>query len=92
MSIKYPKLAKGTTTTSAGQKATISFTLSAPDLDALGFNTEGISKQGAAKGQSVQRTVQTALVLGGTAYRVDVPVNFTLSAKGDSGQIGMGRH
>ena len=37
--------------------------------------------------KSVTRTVQAALVLGGTAYRVDIPVNFKLSKKGDSGQV-----
>ena len=76
VNVKYPKLPKHVTVTGAGQKATVAFTLSAPDLDSLGFAAKGISQAGGSKGQSVPRTVQAAIVLGGTAYRMDIPVNF----------------
>ena len=92
VSVKYPrppKLPKKTTLTGTGQKATVAFTLSAPELDNLGFDAEGISQQGGTAGKSVPRTVQAALVLGGTAYRVDIPVNFKLSKKGNTGQLVM---
>ena len=91
VAVKYPRLPKvnkkATAITPAGLKATVSFTLSAPQLDALGFAAEGISKAGGTPNQSVRRTVQAALVLSGTAYRVDVPVTWKLSKKGDSGQV-----
>ena len=44
-------------------------------------------KMAGPPGQSVQRTVQAALVLGGTAYRVDIPVNFKLAKNDASGVI-----
>jgi hypothetical protein len=91
VAVKYPKLPKvnkkATTITTAGLKATISFTLSAPQLDLLGFGLEGVSKPGGIAGQSVHRTMGAALLLGGTAYRVDVPVTWKLSKKGDNGQV-----
>ena len=87
VAVKYPRLWKPATTTRAGQKATVSFTLSAFDLDTLGLECEGISKEGGIAGQSVARTVAVALVLGGTAYRVDVPVTWKLSKKGDCGRV-----
>ncbi|MGD0094799.1 MAG: MBG domain-containing protein, partial [Planctomycetota bacterium] len=91
VAVKYPKLKKGTTVTIPKQTATVSFTLSAYALDKLGFAAEGISQQGGTKGVAVKRTVQAALVLGGTAYRQDLPVNFTLSKKGDTGQVAPGK-
>ncbi|MGD0093148.1 MAG: MBG domain-containing protein, partial [Planctomycetota bacterium] len=91
VAVKYPKIPKVnkkvSTITTAGLKATVAFTLSAPQLDVLGFAAEGISKAGGTLNQSVSRTVQAALVLGGAAYRVDVPVNWKLSKKGDNGQL-----
>ena len=87
LAVKYPRLKKPATTTSAGQNATVSFTLSAPQLDVLGFDCAGVSKKGGIAGQSVPRTIGAALLLGGTAYRVDVPVTWKLSKKGDNGQV-----
>jgi len=87
VTVKYPKLKKPAAATSAGQKATLSFTLSAPELDVLGFDSAGVSKAGGIAGQSVQRTIGAALVLGGTAYRADVLVNWKLSRKGNSGEV-----
>ncbi|MGD0093365.1 MAG: hypothetical protein ABSE73_25915, partial [Planctomycetota bacterium] len=55
--------------------------------DVLGFAAEGISKAGGKPNQSVTRTVQAALVLGGAAYRQDIPANWKLAKKGDNGQL-----
>jgi hypothetical protein len=87
VAVKYPKLKKPATSTSSGQQATVAFTLSAPQLDSLGFGAAGISKQGGVPNQPVQRTIQAALLLGGTAYRADAPVDWKLSKKADSGQV-----
>ena len=81
------KLKKGAKTTSKGMSAAVSFTLTAPQLDVLGFATEGVSQSGGVKGQAVTRTMQVALTLGGGAYREDVQVSWKLAKKGDSGQI-----
>ena len=90
--VKYPRLPKHVTTTGTGQKATVSFTLSAPDLSSLGLAAEGISKPGGIDGKNVSRIVDAALVFGGTAYSVEIPVNFKLSPQGASGQIVMAKH
>ncbi|MGD0088920.1 MAG: PKD domain-containing protein [Planctomycetota bacterium] len=86
LSFKYLKLAKNKVTTT-GQKATLALVLSAPQLDTLGFATEGLSQNGGKAGHSVRLTVQAALVFAGMAYRGDIPVNFKLSRKGDNGQF-----
>jgi len=59
--------AVATTATTAGLKATVSFTLMVPELDSLRFDCKGVSKQGGIAGQSMPRTIAAALVLGGTA-------------------------
>ncbi|MGD0089866.1 MAG: IPT/TIG domain-containing protein [Planctomycetota bacterium] len=90
LQIKYPRLKKPATATSAGQKAALAFTLGAAALDVLGFDTEGITNKVRADEQAlkpVQRSIQAALLLGGTTYRADVPVDYKLSKKGDTGQI-----
>ena len=87
VSVKYPRLKKPSTKTSAGQKATVSFTLSGPNLSAQGFDAEGISQAGGVPGGAVPLTVQAALVLGGTAYRGAVPANWKLAKKGTTGQL-----
>ncbi|MGD0090045.1 MAG: hypothetical protein ABSE73_09000 [Planctomycetota bacterium] len=83
VAVKYPKLKKPATLTNAGQKATVSFTLSAIRLDTLGFGAEGVS----SPATTLFPIVQAALVLGGTAYRADIPSSWKLSKKGDSGQL-----
>ncbi|MGD0090058.1 MAG: MBG domain-containing protein [Planctomycetota bacterium] len=96
VAVKYPKLRKvnkkAVTITTVGLMATVSFTLSAYQLDKLGFGAEGISKAGGTAGQSVPRTITAALLLGGTAYRQDIPVNWKLSKKGDNGQLTTSGH
>jgi len=71
-------------------KASISFTMSVADMDALGFDTEGITNKVRPDEQalkSVQRSIQLGLVLAGTAYRGTVPVTFKLSKKADTGML-----
>jgi hypothetical protein len=87
VTVKYPKLPTGTTLTPAGKNATVSFTLTGLDLSSQGFDEAGISKAGGTAGQSVKRTIQAALVLGGTAYSVPIPVDWKLAKNGSSGQI-----
>jgi hypothetical protein len=91
LQVKYPKLAKGTTKTTAGQKATISVTMSGSNFSANGFDTEGVTNQIATteKSQkSLSRSIQVGLVVGGIPYQLSAPVSFKLSTKGDSGTIG----
>ncbi len=90
--VKYPKLAKGKTTTAGTESAQISFTFSAKDLDRAGFDTDGITNNIAAseKGQkSITRSVQLVYVFGGVAYETLVNVNFGLktSKNGDTGTL-----
>ena len=87
VAVRYPRLKRPAMTTSARQQATVSFMLSAPQLDSLGFAYEGISKQGLVAGQSKLRIMTVALVLGSTAYRADILVLWTLSTKGESGKV-----
>lgn len=88
--VKYPRLKKPATATSAGMPAKIAFTLSVADMDALGFSTEGITNTvlpTEKELKSVQRSIQVAVVLAGTPYRGAVPVQFKLSKKADTGQL-----
>jgi hypothetical protein len=90
LQIKYPKLTKPATQTGAGQRATISFTLTAPDMDTLGFALAGITGEYCAEeynAKSVRRYVQAALLLEGTSYAAQIMVDFKLSSKQDAGQI-----
>ena len=89
--IKFPKLSKGATTTTAGQLATISLTIGGPGFSASGFDTEGVTSKlatGEPAKKPVNRTIQVAFVLGGVAYQVRVPVLFKLGTNGTSGAIG----
>lgn len=87
LQLRYPQLPPGTTLTSAGMQAAIAITIQATNLSGKGFDAEGISQAGGTAGSSVQRIVESALLLDGTAYRTDIPVNFALSPQGDTGQI-----
>jgi PKD repeat protein len=84
VSIKFPKLAKGTTTTVAGQLAKVTVSMSAADLDSSGFDTEGISPQAS----SAKPKIQFAMLLGGVSYSDEAEVSFKVSTKGDTGIIG----
>jgi PKD repeat protein len=88
--MKYPRLKKPATVTSAGLVTKVSFTLSVADMETLGLSDEGIGpayKDDEATLKSVVRQVQVALVLGGTAYRAVVAVDYKLSSKKTSGQF-----
>ena len=62
--VKYPRLKKPATTTSAGMKATVSFTMTVPDLSAQGFDC-GRNLPGWRDG----RAVRPANRSGGAALR-----------------------
>ena len=82
LSIKYPKLSTGTVT-QGGETALVSFTLKLADMDVAGFDSEGIS----VRGTSGTRSIQVALVFAGVSYDAVLPVQYTLSSKGDAGAI-----
>jgi len=84
LKLKYPRL-KGTTITAAGQTVDLNVTLSTADMDVKGFDTEGVSADAAAL-QS-QPDIQVLLVFGGMSYESQVPVEFKLSPKRDTGKI-----
>lgn len=90
LQVKYPRLKKPSKTTGTGMKATIQFAVAAHRMDLLGFGTEGIAPElapGETGSESARRSIQIAVMLGDTAYRSDVPVQFKLSQKQDVGQI-----
>jgi len=84
--VKYPKVDK-TTKLTAGTSdkriARIDITLSAKDLVAKGFDTEGVDPKSNGK----QLSIQAAFVLAGVAYQNQVPVKFKVTPKQDSGSI-----
>lgn len=79
LTIKFPKLAKGSTVTEAGQRAKIDIQLASPDLDANGFDTEGITPRVNTTKAKIDRTIQVAVVLAGVSYEIQAPVSFTPS-------------
>lgn len=90
LQVKFPKLAKGTTTTTAGQLASVTIGLSALNMSANGFDTEGVTskiRSDEAGAKSVTRNIQVALVIGGVAYDSLDEVQFKLSKKQDAGAI-----
>jgi len=90
LQVKFPRLAKGTTTTTAGQLATVTIGLSSLSMSANGFDTEGVTgsvRSDEAMLKSVARNIQVALTIGGVAYESLAPVQFKLSKKQDSGAI-----
>jgi hypothetical protein len=94
LQVKYPKLAKGSTVTNAGQTATFQVALSGVDLSGKGFDTEGITGSvlpSEKSAKSVPRSIQVAMVFAGAAYDATANVDFKLSSKGDSGAIGTRR-
>ncbi len=75
--IKYPK--PNSKTTEA--VAQVDVLLQTPDMDTIGFDTEGVVK-GAAAGS---RTIQIGLLFAGTPYEFRAPV--TYASSGDSATI-----
>jgi hypothetical protein len=90
LKVKYPRLAKGATTTVGGEKAKVTAQLKAEDLDLKGFDTEGITNALATDETGlkvVPRSIQVAVLLAGVAYETLAPVDYKLTTKQDSGQI-----
>jgi hypothetical protein len=88
-SVKFPKL-KDATVAAGGEAATLQIQFSLANLDARGFDTEGIVAQLRAEEagmKSVPRTIQIAIVLGGVSYEAQASVDYKLSSKGTSGSI-----
>ncbi len=88
LQLKYPKLAAGALTT-AGQKVTLSATVSGTALSAAGFDTEGIAAgaKDAATKTGASRSIQVAVVFAGVSYEALAPATFKLATNGSSGQI-----
>jgi hypothetical protein len=90
LTVRYPK-AKGGKRTAASQTATVTVTISGSNFSGNGFDTEGVTNNvtAAEKTQkSINRSIQIALVVGGTAYEFEAPVSFKLDKTGTSGSIG----
>jgi hypothetical protein len=90
VAFKYPKLAKGSTKTTAGQSASFSVTISGTALSDAGFDTEGITNSVRAdeKGlKAVPRSLQVAAIFAGVSYKLNANVQYSLSPKGDSGKL-----
>jgi len=88
-SVKYPKPGNGTLTL-AGQKAKLSLQYSLADMDAAGFDTEGISpvaRQRDPLAKSFPRSIQCAVLIAGVTYELKAPVAFKVSKGAESGQI-----
>jgi len=86
VSIRYPKVDRNTKLTAgppAKRIARIALTLSAKDLVAKGFDTEGVDPSG--NGNRLQ--VQTAVVLAGVSYQVSAPVRLRVPSRKDAGTI-----
>ena len=87
-SVKYPRVAGQAM---GGESATFTATLSAPDLSAAGFDTEGITqtlRPDESKFKAVNRFVQTSFLLGGVKYEGYFPVIYKLASNGSSGALG----
>lgn len=88
--LKYPKLAKGTTLTTAGTKAKLTLTMKGVNFSTAGFDTEGIAAtlRGDEAGmKKVPRSIQTAISFAGSTWEGSIPVDFALTKKADAGTI-----
>jgi len=88
--VKWPRLPKGVTATTGDEVATVSVTFMLPDMDTIGFDTEGVTntlRPDEAGKTSVRRQIQVGLVLAGVSYEALAPADFKLSKKMDSGQL-----
>lgn len=88
-SVKYPKPGNGSFTL-AGQKAKLSLQYGLADMDAAGFDTEGISpvaRQRDPLAKSFPRSIQCAVLIAGVTYELKAPVAFKVSKGAESGQI-----
>ncbi|MCY3023994.1 MAG: hypothetical protein NTW87_33865 [Planctomycetota bacterium] len=87
VSVKFPKL---TGPAAGGEVAQVAVTLSLPNMDVAGFDTEGITNTLRADEKHLKaapRFVQVSLLFAGVPYDVYASVLYKLSSKGDAGQI-----
>ena len=87
-SIKIPKLPVGGATGNESAKITVE--LNATNLAGAGLDTEGITmKRGANETgiKTLTRFIQVNMVFAGVPYESLIPVNYTMSAKGDTGSF-----
>ncbi|MFH0938388.1 MAG: hypothetical protein V1899_03795 [Planctomycetota bacterium] len=83
--VRYPKLAKGTTETTVGQTAKVAVQLSAANLSASGFDTEGITSK---RQKSQNPKIQIAMLLAGVSYFTEAEVAIRISRNGGTGFLG----
>ena len=83
VSIRYPKVGKATHTTTAGQTATVSLTLSGVGLVNAGFDTEGVVQ----KPTSPSISIQLAMMLAGAPYEFTIPATVKVTTKGNAASI-----
>jgi len=78
--VKFPRPAKGTTVTKAGDKATVAVTFTGQNLDELGLDSEGMTNSLNYKPKTkYPLKIHLAMVLGGVAYLGSVDVDYTYS-------------
>jgi len=90
LKVKYPKPPKGSTILAVAGNGTITMTFSLPNATDAGFDTEGITPEvraDEANKTTVDRKIQVALLIAGVPYEAQVPVEFKVSKKKDSGNI-----
>lgn len=88
LKITYPRLAKGVTSTVGGEIAKINVTLSIPDMDIAGFDTEGITasvRDDEADMPEVERYIQVGMVLEGVAFESVITVEYKVVTNSDTG-------
>jgi hypothetical protein len=72
--------------TGSGQQAKISLTLSAPNMDLAGFESDGVSLDSIRRGET-GASVQLAMVLAGVTYTSSVPVELKANSDQSLGLI-----
>jgi PKD repeat protein len=81
--LKYPKSRNGRKLTGEGQFVNVSATLSAPDLDDTGFNTDGVVNVPI----SGKPRIQMAMIIAGVGYSGQTEVQFSVNPKRATGMI-----
>jgi len=85
--IKKVSVKRATDKMSGKTLAKVSLELSAPNLDAAGFDTDGVSVASFKKGRTAP-TIQVTFVYAGISYKTaEFPVTFSLSTNESGGKI-----
>jgi hypothetical protein len=84
VSVKYPKLPKGQTLTTAGLTATVTAQVSAIGLSAAGMDTDGVT----ARKKVGTPKLQVLMLIGGIGYSSQAEITIKPSVKGDNVLIG----